>query len=685
MKAGSNITDLMFELSRVRGEEDIRGALQNLLRVVEAGLYRLEVAAGRGFADMVCHEYRVVIETKSRGECNPRALGSRAGENQEQQLGRYLSAMADSAPASGSGPLVPWQGFLTDGEVWWGYQWNEAKMRTEPVPTVRALRIDTGEGFLAFADQHLKPKSRGSKQPPPVNLLGEVFLPFLNDVEHLQRASEARQAYRTRIELWARVLAGSGIVPDMAQSLARAETFARHTVLVAGSRILCALLGGSRMRDEDFVAVVNDGFPGWLAESGKGRDLIVRLSVRLRQYEWREMTRDVLKDVYHGLIRRDIRKEFGEYYTPDWLAAWVVERTLDDAWLDRSIREAVGILNAKDLGQALPKEFGVLDPSCGSGTFLFHAARRIHHRIRKAFPGGLKQARDIILLLVHGIDVHPVAVEMSKATLAMALPERAPRERKGKDFPLQIFLGDAMHSEQDYGLLDAESIEIRSAGGEFVRIPKALVLHAQGPKFVRRLVDGARQGKQKRFSEIAAADRARARSAMRQLAEVIEKEGNHIWEWYISNVMGPLRLSERKVECMVGNPPWLVANDTPDGVRKKAIERMRMNYALRMKGGATAKGDLASVFTARVTDLYLAQGGRFAYVLPGSAVINQTWEPWRSGNWKSVPDRSSRSLGSGPGRAARVCACAERNVRRIRKSCRTRWGPQQHPEMARPL
>ena len=626
----------MFELGRVRGEEDIRGVLQNLLRVVEAGLYRLEVAAGRGFADMVCHEYRIVIETKSRGECNPRAPGAKAGENQEQQLGRYLSAMADSAPSSGSGSRVPWQGFLTDGEVWWGYQWNEAKMRAEPMATVRALPIHTSEGFMDFAGQHLKPRNRSGKAPPPANLLGEVFLPFLDDVEYLQRESEARQAYRTRIELWARVLAGSGIVPDVTQSLGRAETFARHTVLVAGSRILCAVLSGFRMRDEDFVAVVDDGFPGWLAESGKGRDLIVRLSERLRQYEWREMTRDVLKDVYHGLIRRDIRKEFGEYYTPDWLAAWVVERTLDDAWLDRSIRAAVGILNAPGRRQALPQEFGVLDPSCGSGTFLFHAARRIHHRIREAFPDCLQQARKIMLLLVHGIDVHPVAVEMSKATLAMALPERAPRERKDKSFSLQIFLGDAMHSEQDYGLLDADSIEIRSSDGEFVRIPRALMLHVQGPQLVRRLVEGARQGKQKRFAELAAADRALAHAAIRQLAEVIKKEGNHIWEWYISNVMGPLRLSERKVGCMVGNPPWLVANDTPDGARKKAIGRMRANYALRMKGSATAKGDLASVFTARATDLYLAQGGRFAYVLPGSAVINQTWEPWRSGNWKSV-------------------------------------------------
>ena len=62
---------------------------------------------------------------------------------------------------------------------------------------------------------------------------------------------------------------------------------------------------------------------------------------------------DVLKVLYESVIGADTRKRLGEYYTPDWLADLVVAAVATD-----------------------PLEARVLDPSCGSGTFLFHAVRR---------------------------------------------------------------------------------------------------------------------------------------------------------------------------------------------------------------------------------------------------------------------------------------------------------------------
>jgi type I restriction-modification system DNA methylase subunit len=50
-----------------------------------------------------------------------------------------------------------------------------------------------------------------------------------------------------------------------------------------------------------------------------------------------------------------VRHHLGEYYTPDWLA----EQTLDRA------------------GYAGDPEIRILDPSCGSGTFLVLAIARI--------------------------------------------------------------------------------------------------------------------------------------------------------------------------------------------------------------------------------------------------------------------------------------------------------------------
>jgi hypothetical protein len=61
----------------------------------------------------------------------------------------------------------------------------------------------------------------------------------------------------------------------------------------------------------------------------------------------------VLKVLYESVIGSETRKQRGEYYTPGWLA-----------------EQVVGTAVTAPLNQR------VLDPACGSGTFLFHAVRR---------------------------------------------------------------------------------------------------------------------------------------------------------------------------------------------------------------------------------------------------------------------------------------------------------------------
>ena len=46
---------------------------------------------------------------------------------------------------------------------------------------------------------------------------------------------------------------------------------------------------------------------------------------------------DTLKDLYHTVIDREIRHDFGEYYTPDWLARAVCEEVMDAEWRKETI------------------------------------------------------------------------------------------------------------------------------------------------------------------------------------------------------------------------------------------------------------------------------------------------------------------------------------------------------------
>ena len=94
----------------------------------------------------------------------------------------------------------------------------------------------------------------------------------------------------------------------------------------------------------------------------------------------------------------------------------------------------------------------VLDPSCGSGTFIETAVERILSRSSEL------SATETLLKLqenVVGIDIHPVAVQLAKATWVMAAADtiRAARaEGTGTGaVSAPIYLGDSMQLRYDTG------------------------------------------------------------------------------------------------------------------------------------------------------------------------------------------------------------------------------------------
>nr|WP_237681970.1 N-6 DNA methylase [Agrobacterium vitis] len=87
-------------------------------------------------------------------------------------------------------------------------------------------------------------------------------------------------------------------------------------------------------------------------------------------YDFSEVREDILKGVYQELIDLETRHALGEYYTPDWLC----ERMMEELPLEQSS--------------------SVLDPACGSGSFL----RAAIARLREQFPdlGAEKLAEQVV-------------------------------------------------------------------------------------------------------------------------------------------------------------------------------------------------------------------------------------------------------------------------------------------------
>ena len=115
-----------------------------------------------------------------------------------------------------------------------------------------------------------------------------------------------------------------------------------------------------------------------------------------------------------------MRHALGEYYTPRWLAEHVLDQ--------------VGYR-----GQA---DARLLDPTCGSGTFLLAAL----HRWRKNVLISLR--RDAIHLAerdeyaVVGFDIHPLAVASARANYLLAIADLLPSD--GSFFDVPIFARDCI-------------------------------------------------------------------------------------------------------------------------------------------------------------------------------------------------------------------------------------------------
>ena len=115
------------------------------------------------------------------------------------------------------------------------------------------------------------------------------------------------------------------------------------------------------------------------------------------------------------------RKEQGIYYTPTWVVDYIVRFTIDSA------------LQRKG---ADPTTLRVLDPACGSGTFLLRAYDRMWD-LRIHAGGGVAQARfdqetegqlfstrvAILKENLHGVDLDPKAVEISQLNLMIRAAE----------------------------------------------------------------------------------------------------------------------------------------------------------------------------------------------------------------------------------------------------------------------
>jgi hypothetical protein len=174
------------------------------------------------------------------------------------------------------------------------------------------------------------------------------------------------------------------------------------------------------------------------------------LGERLSRYDWaRAPGTDLLKRLYQHVVSRELRRQLGEYYTPDWIARLILWRVLHllvhgkmpdkilpacseegcdvEAMIDKEI---VDLLDEYyERYKTIPR---FIDPTCGSFTFGVQYINALLKWYEERIPKKHQEKHQVeflhpvkfaekILSDVVGIDVNPVAVTTAKVNYLLQI------------------------------------------------------------------------------------------------------------------------------------------------------------------------------------------------------------------------------------------------------------------------
>lgn len=344
-------------------------------------------------------------------------------------------------------------------------------------------------------------------------------------------------------------------------------------------------------------------------------DAIANIARRLALYEPASPqlvpheTKDLLKRLYQALLPRDVRHKLGEYYTPDWLA----ELILNEVGLTRERFEEIGAENP-----LRPLEIRVLDPACGSGTFLLAYIKRIREYAEEHFL--TDQLVSYLIRNVVGYDLNPLAVLASRTNYLLVIGDLLGYAKGSIEIP--VYLADSVVVETSSTLRGKKYI-LKTVVGTF-QIPATVVERELLNDLLSDIRQSIRRGDTK--SEFAALIKTKY-SLEKEDAELIadlyetflklEKEGkNHVWISIIRNAFAPIL--KGRFDYVVGNPPWINWENLPETYREVSRPLWERYNLTRVKGMGLGKvkRDMAMLFLVRSIDLYLKDCGTIGFLVP---------------------------------------------------------------------
>jgi SAM-dependent methyltransferase len=315
-----------------------------------------------------------------------------------------------------------------------------------------------------------------------------------------------------------------------------------------------------------------------------------------------DRVQDLFKRLYQNLVPKQVRHDLGEYFTPDWLAELVLKEVEYDGNVERR----------------------VLDPACGSGTFLVLAIKEAKNYAEEHFITDKRELLRKIVEDVVGIDLNPLAVLASRANYVIALGDLIryiPKE--GIEIP--VYLADSILVSRKVTFTGELEVYLTTSEGEF-SIPHEVIDKNVLPTVLGLIETGVKGDySESEFEELIKKDFTDLKEgSITTLTELynkikgLEKEGkNRIWTRLLKNSFAPLLMGE--FDFVVGNPPWVRWGYLPEGYRDATLNLWK-DYGLFSLSGMEARlgsgeKDFSMLFTYVAAQRYLKNKEKLGFLI----------------------------------------------------------------------
>lgn len=332
-------------------------------------------------------------------------------------------------------------------------------------------------------------------------------------------------------------------------------------------------------------------------------------------------TRDVLRDLYQGLVPGKLRQSLGEFYTPDWLVDFTLSKAKPETWLGKK----------------------VLDPTCGSGAFLISMIRL--KRTEGELKGWTsKKILDHICESVWGFDLNPLAVQTARVNFLMEIADLLAKNQ-GTEIEIPILLADAIYSPAQ-NPKDKDQIVQYKIGSQVAKLdillPTDLALNRARLDHVFELMSESIENdldfssNQKKLIEANVLTELENKAWEKPLAytynqvlNLHKQQWNGIWFKVVRNFFWSATAGA--FDYIVGNPPWVRWSKLPEAYRER-VKPTCEDYGIfsKTKRHGGNELDISAMIIYTTADKWLKDNGCLAFVVTGTLFKNPSSAGFRT-------------------------------------------------------